>query len=99
MSHYDQVGLPGFQFIQDKLDYRSRLHHSNVDAFDHVQRDDLIQASVIMASFLYNAATRDELLPRKPMPTEPTAREKERLQRAKAEARRKNQRELKRKSW
>jgi hypothetical protein len=65
---FDRVGLPGFQFIQDELDYMSRTHHTNVDVYDHLRREDLIQASVIMASFVYNAAMRPEKLPRKPMP-------------------------------
>ncbi len=65
---YEAVGLPGFQFIQDGLDYRSRTHHTNFDTLDHVVREDLIQASIVMASFLYHAAMRDEAIPRKPMP-------------------------------
>ncbi len=65
---FDRVGLPGFQFIQDGLDYRSRTHHTNMDVLDHAVREDLVQASVVLASFLYHAATRDEPLPRKPMP-------------------------------
>jgi carboxypeptidase Q len=68
---FDEVGLPGFQFIQDKLDYMTRLHHTNIDTIDHVQPDDLKQAAVILASFLYNAAMRDEMIPRKPMPRGP----------------------------
>ena len=67
---FDRVGIPGFQFIQDGLDYRSRTHHTHLDHFDHAVEDDLKQASVIMASFLYHAAMRDELLPRKPLPHE-----------------------------
>ncbi|HVS64048.1 MAG TPA: M20/M25/M40 family metallo-hydrolase [Thermoanaerobaculia bacterium] len=67
---FDRVGLPGFQFVQDPLDYSSRTHHTNLDVLDRVQRDDLIQASAIMASFVYHAAMRDELLPRKPLPPE-----------------------------
>jgi Zn-dependent M28 family amino/carboxypeptidase len=67
---FDAVGLPGFQFIQDRLDYQTRTHHTNLDTYDHLREDDLKQASVIMASFLYHAATRDEKLPRKPMPKE-----------------------------
>jgi hypothetical protein len=67
---FDAVGLPGFQFIQDGLDYRSQTHHTNLDVFDHLQADDMKQASVIMASFLYHAATREESMPRKPMPRE-----------------------------
>jgi Zn-dependent M28 family amino/carboxypeptidase len=72
---FDRVGLPGFQFIQDKLDYFTRTHHSNLDVFDHAQREDLMQASVIMASFAYHAAMRDEMLPREPMPQEPPEKE------------------------
>ncbi len=65
------VGLPGFQFIQDPLDYDSRTHHSQVDTFDHLKAQDLRQAAVIMASFLWNAANSDEPLPRPPLPTKP----------------------------
>ena len=65
---FEAVGLPGFQFIQDPLDYMSRTHHSNIDDYDHLQAGDLMQASAIVASFVYNAATRPEMLPRKPMP-------------------------------
>jgi hypothetical protein len=62
------VGLPGFQFIQDRLDYMARTHHSNMDVYDHLERDDLVQASVVVASFLYNAAMRPEKLPRPSLP-------------------------------
>jgi len=65
---FDSVGLPGFQFIQDEVEYSSRTWHTNMDVYDRLQREDLIQASVVMAWFAYNAAMRDELLPRKPMP-------------------------------
>jgi hypothetical protein len=65
---FDAVGLPGFQFIQDRLDYQTRTHHTHLDTFDHLREDDLKQASVIMASFLYHAAMRDEKMPRKPVP-------------------------------
>lgn len=65
---FDRVGLPGFQFIQDGLDYRSRTHHTNMDVLDHAVREDLVQASIVLASFLYHAANRPEALPRKPMP-------------------------------
>jgi carboxypeptidase Q len=65
---FDEVGLPGFQFIQDPLDYGSRTHHSELDVYDHAEPGDLMQASAIMASFVYNAATRESLLPRKPLP-------------------------------
>jgi hypothetical protein len=57
--------LPGFQFIQDELEYDTLTHHSNMDVYDHVSKGDLIQAATIMASFVYNAAMRDEKLPRK----------------------------------
>ena len=65
---FDRIGLPGFQFIQDPIEYDTRTHHSNMDVFDRIQEDDLKQAAVIMASFLYHAATRDEMIPRKPRP-------------------------------
>lgn len=68
---FQWVGLPAFQFIQDPLDYNSRLHHTQIDTYDHVSEADLKQAAVIMASFLYHAAMRDERLPRKPLPTRP----------------------------
>ena len=64
---FDAVDLPGFQFIQDEIEYDSRTHHSNQDVFDRVQGDDMKQAATIMAAFIYNAAMRDEKLPRKPM--------------------------------
>jgi hypothetical protein len=62
---FDGVGLPGFQFIQDPLDYDTVTHHSNMDVVDHCSRADLMQASTIMAWFVYNAAMRDEMMPRK----------------------------------
>ncbi|HEX9652422.1 MAG TPA: M20/M25/M40 family metallo-hydrolase, partial [bacterium] len=65
---FDAVGLPGFQFIQDPIDYGTRTHHTNMDVYDHAQPSDLMQASVIMASFVYHTAMRDEKLPRKPLP-------------------------------
>lgn len=65
---FDAVGLPGFSFIQDWIEYDTRTHHSNMDAYDRAQAGDLIQASMIVASFVYHAATREELLPRKPLP-------------------------------
>jgi carboxypeptidase Q len=72
---FDAVGIPGFQFIQDPLDYETRTHHSNMDVYDRLQADDLKQAAVIVASFVYNAAMRDQMLPRKPiekaLPKEP----------------------------
>ncbi|MCI0416814.1 M20/M25/M40 family metallo-hydrolase [bacterium] len=65
---FDAVGIPGFQFIQDPLEYDERTHHSNIDVYDHIEPADLMQASAIMATFVYNTSTRPELLPRKPLP-------------------------------
>lgn len=62
------LGLPAFQFIQDELDYTARTHHSNMDHYDHLEREPLMQASVVVASFLYQAAMRPEKLPRPPLP-------------------------------
>lgn len=64
---FDAIGLPGFQFIQDEIEYDTRTHHSNQDVFDRIQADDMKQAATIMAAFIYNAAIRDEKLPRKPI--------------------------------
>ncbi len=65
---FDAIGLPGFQFIQDPLEYETRTHHSNMDVFDIVQENDLKQASTMEAFFLYQAAMRDAKFPRKPIP-------------------------------
>jgi hypothetical protein len=65
---YDAVGLPGFQFIQDPLDYETRTHHSNMDVYDRIQAADMEQMAVIEAVFVYNAATRPDKLPRKDLP-------------------------------
>jgi hypothetical protein len=62
---FDAIGLPAFQFIQDDIEYDTRTHHTNMDAYDHLQPNDLKQAAVIIASFVYNAAQRNEKLPRK----------------------------------
>jgi carboxypeptidase Q len=71
---FDAVGIPAFQFIQDPLDYETRTHHSNMDVYDRLQADDLKQAAVIVASFVYQAAVRDGMFPRKaiegPLPQE-----------------------------
>ncbi len=83
---FDRVGLPGFQFIQDEMDYDSRTHHTNLDTYDHLYRDDLMQASVVMASFLYNAAMRAEPLPRKPLPQEPPPPKKKKAEEEKESA-------------
>lgn len=64
---FDAVGIPGFQFIQDPVEYDTRTHHSNMDVYDRLQPDDLKQAAVIVASFVYLAAQRDEMFPRKPI--------------------------------
>lgn len=65
---FDAVGIPGFQFIQDTLDYDSRTHHSNMDTYERLLPEDLKQAAVVEAIFVYNAAMRDQMLPRKPLP-------------------------------
>jgi len=65
---FDAVGLPGFQFIQDPVEYNSRTHHSNMDVYERIQAPDMMKNAVIVASFAYLAANRDEKLPRKPLP-------------------------------
>jgi carboxypeptidase Q len=65
---FDAVDIPGFQFIQDPLDYDSRTHHSNMDLYERLQADDLAQAAFVEAIFVYNTAMRDQMLPRKPFP-------------------------------
>jgi carboxypeptidase Q len=65
---FDAIGLPGFQFIQDEIEYDTRTHHSNQDVFDRIQADDMKQAATIMAAFVYQTAMRDQKLPRKPEP-------------------------------
>jgi carboxypeptidase Q len=76
---FDAVGIPGFQFIQDPIEYETRTHHSNMDVYDRLQPEDLKQISVIVASFVYEAAMRDQMLPRKPIekpiPREPEKKE------------------------
>ncbi|HTK27517.1 MAG TPA: M20/M25/M40 family metallo-hydrolase [Pyrinomonadaceae bacterium] len=62
---YDAIGLPGFQFIQDEIEYDARTHHSNQDVFDRIQADDMKQAATIMAAFIYQSAMMDEKIPRK----------------------------------
>ena len=75
---FDAVGIPGFQFIQDPVEYDTRTHHSNMDVYDRLQPDDLKQAAVIVASFVYLAAQRDQMFPRKPIEKElPPIREQE----------------------
>jgi hypothetical protein len=65
---FDAVGIPGFQFIQDEIEYGTRTHHSNMDTWERLQASDMMKNAVIVASFVYHAANRDELLPRKPLP-------------------------------
>ncbi len=65
---YDAVGLPGFQYIQDPMDYETRTHHSNMDTFDRLHALDLQQAAVVEAIFLYNTSEREQMMPRKPFP-------------------------------
>lgn len=76
---FDAAGIPGFQFIQDPIEYETRTHHSNMDVYDRLQPEDLKQISVIVASFVYEAAMRDQMLPRKPiekpLPREPQKKE------------------------
>jgi len=69
---FDGVGIPGFQFIQDALEYDTRTHHSSMDVYERIQEDDAKQASIIMATFVYLTAMRDEKLPRKPLDGEKT---------------------------
>lgn len=71
---FDGVGIPGFQFIQDEIEYDTRTHHTNMDTYDHLVPEDLKQISVIVASFVYHTAQRDEKLPRKELPKPAQAR-------------------------
>jgi carboxypeptidase Q len=65
---FDEVGLPGFQFIQDPIEYETRTHHTNMDVYERIQAADLKQMAAIVASFVYMTANADQLLPRKPLP-------------------------------
>jgi len=71
---FDAIGIPGFQFIQDPMDYMARTHHSNQDTYDKMVPDDMKQMATIVASFVYNTAQRDEMIPRKPLPAPRPAR-------------------------
>lgn len=75
---FDYIGIPGFQFIQDPLDYFPGLHHTNQDVYDHAVAEDLVQSAVVMAYFVYQTAMREEMLPRKPLaiPVEMTGKAK-----------------------
>ena len=72
---FDAVGIPGFQFIQDPLEYATRTHHSNMDVYDHLQAGDLMQASAVMATMVYETAVRAERIPRKDLPKPQRRRE------------------------
>jgi hypothetical protein len=78
---FDAAGIPGFQFIQDPIEYDTRTHHSNMDVYDRLQPEDLKQMAVIVASFVYLAAQRDQMFPRKPiekeLPPPPRAEDEE----------------------
>ncbi|HYZ85245.1 MAG TPA: M20/M25/M40 family metallo-hydrolase [Bryobacteraceae bacterium] len=65
---FNAIGIPGFQFVQDGIEYSSRTHHSNMDTYDHLVKADLAQAAAVVASFAYHAANREEMLPRVPLP-------------------------------
>ena len=65
---FDEVGIPGFQFIQDDVEYSTRTHHTNWDTYERLQREDLMQASVVVATMVWEAANRPDMLPRKPLP-------------------------------
>ena len=65
---FDGIGLPGFQFIQDPMEYSTRTHHSNMDSYDRIQADDMKQMSIVLAMFVYQSAMMEEKIPRKPMP-------------------------------
>ena len=65
---FDGVGIPGFQFIQDPIEYDTRTHHTNMDTYDHLVPEDLKQAATVIAAFVYNTAQRDEKIPRKELP-------------------------------
>jgi carboxypeptidase Q len=83
---FDSVGLPGFQFIQDARDYGTRTHHSHIDTYEHLDPQDLKQAAVVMASFLYQAAMLDGPFPRKPLPVEPPKKPEKKAAKKPAEA-------------
>jgi carboxypeptidase Q len=73
---FDAVGLPGFQYIQDPMDYETRTHHSDMDTFDRLHAADLEQGAVLEAIFLYNTSEREAMMPRKPLPHPELEREK-----------------------
>jgi Zn-dependent M28 family amino/carboxypeptidase len=72
---FHAVGLPGFQFIQDPVQYSSRTHHSNLDVYDQLIPGDLMKNAAITAAFVYHAANRAQMLPRRPLPKPVTGRD------------------------
>ena len=64
---FDWAGIPAFEFIQDPIDYEQHTHHTNLDDYDHLLMNDLKQAAVIVASFVYQASVRADMMPRKPL--------------------------------
>src|SRR5262249_29779074 len=73
-TRFDDVGLSGFQFIQDEIEYETRTHHTSMDTYERIQSKDMMQNAVIIASFVYQAANSDEMFPRKPLPPPPSQR-------------------------
>jgi hypothetical protein len=65
---FDEAGLPAFPFVQDRIEYRSRTWHTTLDVYDRLKRDDLMQAAVVVATLLHEAATSERSMPRKPQP-------------------------------
>ena len=65
---FDEIGLPGFQFIQDPIEYGTRTHHTNMDVYEALLEDDLKQATMVIASMVYHSAMRDKMFPRKELP-------------------------------
>ena len=65
---FDAIGIPGFQFIQDEIEYNTRTHHTNMDTYDHLVPEDLKQAATVIAAFVYNTAQLDQKIPRKALP-------------------------------
>lgn len=70
---FNAVGIPGFQFIQDPIEYETRTHHSNMDVYERIQEPDMKQMAVIVASWVYLTANRDAMIPRKPLPAPSTS--------------------------
>jgi Zn-dependent M28 family amino/carboxypeptidase len=66
---FDKIGLPGFQFIQDRIEYSTRTHHTNMDNYDRLEMDDLKQMATVIATIVYHTAQRDEMMPREPVAT------------------------------